>query len=125
MSIALILVVDDDPTIREFVSLVLQDEGYLVDSAPNGIDALRRIEQQPPALILLDMHMPLMDGWDFADAYHSLSPPHAPIIVMTAGHSPQEAGTDIRASAVLPKPFDIEDLIALVQHWSSANTGAE
>lgn len=114
-----ILLVDDDPAIREFVSLVLEDEGYTVVSAPNGLDALRHIQQQAPALILLDMHMPLMNGWDFAEAYYTTNPPHAPIIVMTAGHSAHDAAAEIQANGVLPKPFDIDELLALVQHWSS------
>lgn len=119
MSAEPILLVDDDPAIREFVALVLEDEGYTVVGAPNGLDALRRIEHQAPALILLDMHMPLMNGWDFAEAYRTGPPPHAPIIVMTAGHSAHDAAADIQASGVLPKPFDIDELIALVQRLYS------
>lgn len=114
----LILLVDDDTTIREFVSLVLQDEGFSVLTAAHGQEALRLVGKHEPALILLDMHMPLMDGWEFAQAYRQTSPPHAAIVVMTAAHAAHEAAADIQASDVLPKPFDIDDLIALAHRWT-------
>lgn len=114
-----ILLVDDDPTIREFVSLVLEDEGYVVMAAPNGVDGLRRVQDQTPSVIILDMHMPIMDGWEFASAYRATQPPHAPIIVMTAAPSAREAAAEVNANGVLPKPFDIDELIALVRHWTT------
>lgn len=112
-----ILLVDDDPTIREFISIVLEDEGYAVVTATNGASALERIEEYTPSLILLDMNMPLMNGWDFAEAYSQRQGNHAPIIVMTAAQSAHIAAAEINANGVLAKPFDINDLIALVKEW--------
>lgn len=63
-----ILVVDDDPSIRTTVSDVLDMEGYSVVTAANGAETLRQIEQTRPLLVVLDMRMPVMDGWGFAEA---------------------------------------------------------
>ncbi len=63
-----VLVVDDDPAILTTVSEILQFEGYAVRTATNGAEALRLVEHARPWLILLDMRMPVMDGWGFARA---------------------------------------------------------
>jgi CheY-like chemotaxis protein len=107
-----VLVVEDDEDIRSFVSLVLRDAGYSVLEAANGLEALERVEQEPPGAILLDMKMPIMDGWAFAARYRASSPDLAPIIVMTAAHEASARAREVEASDVLGKPFDIEDLLA-------------
>ncbi len=61
-----VLVVDDDETISEFVVWVLADDGHEVISATNGMMALQKLERFDPDVILLDMRMPVMDGWQFA-----------------------------------------------------------
>ena len=68
MTEAPILVVDDDPSIVSTVSEILDFEGYPVQTAANGAEALRAIERMQPSLVLLDMRMPVMDGWGFANA---------------------------------------------------------
>ncbi|HEV2125441.1 MAG TPA: response regulator, partial [Chloroflexota bacterium] len=78
-----VMIIDDDPEIRETISLLLEDEGYRVVEAPHGAAALDLIPHHQPAVILLDMRMPEMDGWQFAAAYRELPLPHAPIITMT------------------------------------------
>jgi CheY-like chemotaxis protein len=78
-----ILVVDDDEVIVHSIEFLLVEEGYPVVVAFNGREALARAEAR---LILLDMKMPVMDGWAFAAAYRGLPGPHAPIVVMTAAH---------------------------------------
>jgi CheY-like chemotaxis protein len=80
-----VLVVDDDEAIRESVAMILVDEGYTVAMAGDGDEALEIVGEQSPALILLDIRMPRMNGLEFAAAYHALPGPHAPIVVMTAG----------------------------------------
>ncbi|CAA9555171.1 MAG: hypothetical protein AVDCRST_MAG88-1052 [uncultured Thermomicrobiales bacterium] len=114
-----ILVVDDDEGIREFVSLVLEDEGYEVLTAPHGAAALALVAHRLPAVILLDMRMPVMDGWQFAQAYRQRPGPHAPIIVVTAAREAGERGTQIDAEGVLPKPFHLAELLALVEGFAS------
>jgi DNA-binding response OmpR family regulator len=58
-----ILFVDDDESIREFVTMALTDEGYQVSTAPHGAAAIELVNREQPSLILLDMRMPIMDGW--------------------------------------------------------------
>ena len=108
-----VLIVDDSPTIRTLVAAVLEDDGYQVQTAEDGRAALEAVAQHPPALIFLDMEMPEMDGWSFADAYHSLPLPHAPIVVMTARHA-NTCAHQVEAAAALQKPFGILQLLDLV-----------
>ena len=109
------LVVDDDPDIGEFVSLALSDQGYDVATAPNGEAALRGVEERPPRLIVLDMRMPVMDGWEFARRYRQRPGPHAPIVVFTAARNAEERASEIAADAYLAKPFSLDDLIELAE----------
>ena len=112
-----VLVVDDDDSIREFVGLALSEEGYEVLSAPHGAAALDMIGELQPDLILLDMRTPIMDGWQFSRAYRQMPGPHAPIIVFTATRDAADSAAQISADGYLAKPFDLDDLIALVgQH---------
>lgn len=112
---AVVLVVDDDPTIRETVVMVLEDEGYATVAAPHGAAALSLVQHYHPAVILLDMRMPVMDGWQFAQAYRELPLPHAPIVTMTAASDASKWAAEIGANAVLAKPFEIDDLLDTVQ----------
>jgi CheY-like chemotaxis protein len=84
MAQARILVVDDDTSIRSFVEMALDSVGYAVSTAGNGAQALEVTDQVHPDLILLDMRMPVMDGWTFARTYRQQAGPHAPIVVITA-----------------------------------------
>lgn len=113
-----ILVIDDDEAIRELTTMILADDGYEVLTAPDGAAALAIAERQPPSVILLDMRMPVMDGWKFASAYRSMPGQHAPIIVVSAAHDAEAWATEIGADAVLPKPFDLDDLLLLVERHS-------
>jgi two-component system, chemotaxis family, chemotaxis protein CheY len=116
-----ILVVDDDPVTLRIIADTLADEGYEALTAPHGAAALDCLEQRQAAgapaadLILLDMRMPLMDGWAFAEAYRRTPGPHAPIVVMTAAHDALDRAAQIGAEGVLSKPFDLDDLLAIVQ----------
>src|SRR5438132_564747 len=84
----LILVVDDDPSIRATVTEILELELYPVRTAPNGAAALRVVNEEPPALVLLDMRMPVMDGWAFARALRDRGD-STPIVMMTAAQDAQ------------------------------------
>jgi len=112
-----ILVVDDDDTIAMTLESFLVEEGYKVMVAHNGKEALERAEELPPAVILLDMKMPIMDGWAFANAYRQQDGPHAPIIVMTAAHDSRQRASEIAADGFIPKPFDLDDLLALIHRY--------
>lgn len=109
-----ILVVDDEDVILTTVESLLSEEGYTVVTAANGREALDQIARERPCLILLDMKMPVMDGWAFAAAYRRLPGPHAPILMMSAATDVHSRAADIFADGYVDKPFDIEDLLARV-----------
>jgi chemosensory pili system protein ChpA (sensor histidine kinase/response regulator) len=84
-----ILVVEDDPDAREFMSVLLTSSGYEIMSASNGLEALVRMRQRRPCLVLLDMQMPVMDGWTFRE--RQLADPAlaaVPVICVTAFFDP-------------------------------------
>jgi CheY-like chemotaxis protein len=110
-----ILVIEDDDDIRDFVSMVLEDAGYSVAAAANGAVALQTLQDDEPAAILLDMKMPVMDGWQFAARYSELSAKQAPIIVMTAAHEAAARAAQVHAEGVLSKPFELQELLAIVK----------
>ncbi|MBI3978710.1 MAG: response regulator [Chloroflexi bacterium] len=114
-----VLVVDDDESIREFITLALASEGYEVVAAPHGAAALRLVDKCQPSLILLDLLMPVMDGWEFSRAYHQTPGPHTPIILLTASRGAVESATEMNAAAFLAKPFDLNDLLDLVNHFAN------
>jgi len=109
-----LLVVDDDLAIREMLDLVLTSEGYEVLTAPHGAEALRLLSQARPSVILLDMKMPVMDGWQFLERYRRLPDPKVPIVVLTAAQDDKNRAADIGADAYIAKPFAIDDLIRVL-----------
>ena len=110
------LVVDDDHDIAELVRLALTDEGYEVVIASNGSSALQATLETAFDLILLDMRMPVMDGWEFAREYRSRAGPRAPVIVITAARDAAERAAEIDADGYLSKPFSLEELLDIVDH---------
>jgi CheY-like chemotaxis protein len=118
-----VLVVDDDSAIREFVSMALEDEGYEVVTAPHGAAALELVRQEAPRAIVLDMRMPVMDGWEFSRVYRQLPGPHAPIIVATAARDVEERAAQVQADAFLGKPFDLDALLGVVEQCIKSGRG--
>ncbi len=107
-----VLVVDDDRDIRQVVSWALEDEGYSVVEASNGREALEAVQRDAPKAILLDLGMPVMDGWTFVrECRDARVCDGVPIVVMSAGHRAGEA-TKIGAADFLAKPFDLDVLLA-------------
>ncbi len=105
-----VLVIDDERDIRQVLVYVLEDEGYQVDEAPDGEAALELIERQHPDVIILDMKMPGMDGWEFVRRYRERYDHQAPIIVLTAAQDAARRGADVSADGYVPKPFDLDVL---------------
>jgi two-component system, chemotaxis family, chemotaxis protein CheY len=116
--VSTVLVVDDDATIRQFLEMALTDQGYPVVTAEDGRAALEAVDRARPDLILLDMRMPVLDGWGFAEAYRRTLPPHAPIIVLTAARNAAQYAGEIRADAFLAKPFELRELLRLVRQFT-------
>ena len=117
-----ILVVDDDPTILATVSEVLDMEGYDVVTATNGAEALVAVDQSVPSLVLLDMRMPVLDGWGFMRAVRERGLTLT-VVVMTAAADARRWGREIGAEGVLAKPFDIDELVRAVQQWRPQGAG--
>jgi CheY-like chemotaxis protein len=112
-----VLVVDDDESIRSVVTAALREEGYDVLEATNGAAALEIVRQLSPVVILLDMWMPVMNGWEFVRQYRALPGPHAPIVVMTAAVDAKRRGAEIAADGVLAKPFELDSLLDTVASY--------
>jgi two-component system response regulator MprA len=116
-----ILIVEDDRAIREMVAAILELEGYAVEAAANGAEALAVTERYRPALILLDMDMPVLGGPEFAREIRRRYPDPAPVVVVTATRSARHWAARIGAEGALPKPFELDDLLALVEWLSPAD----
>jgi DNA-binding response OmpR family regulator len=108
-----ILVVDDDALLRSSVAAVLADEGYDVDLAGDGVDALAKIHANPPDVILLDLLMPRMNGKALLETLHaSAATSGIAVLVMTALHGFESHRTlALGAKDLVEKPFDIDELL--------------
>jgi len=113
-----ILVVEDDHEIQQAIRDVLSLTGYPVVTAEHGGAALDVVEHQPVGLIVLDMKMPVMDGWAFARAYRARVASPAPIVVLTAARDAAKWAAEVDAIAYLAKPFDLDDLLDLVERYA-------
>ncbi len=110
-----ILVVDDDQDLLDLLAFVLSAEGYDVKTAADGLEALGAVQALMPHLILLDMKMPVMNGWEFAAEFHNLYDCGAPIVVVTAAENAEKRAEEIGASGWISKPFDVGALIDVVR----------
>ena len=111
-----VLVVDDEPGIRDFLTTALESEGYTVFGACNGADALAAARERRPDVILLDLLMPIMDGRTFAAVYRRAPGPHAPIIAMSA--SAKVLGVNAKLPEVFAhfdKPFELDELFEAIE----------
>lgn len=112
-----VLVVDDDPSIRRMIVAALKRDGYTFCEAPNGKEALELMRHEHPNVVVLDLMMPVLSGWDVLQA-RELEPElkQIPVIVISANRAPEVAtAVDKGICAFLPKPFDIGALGALVR----------
>ena len=111
-----ILIVDDDRAIREVLAMVLKDEGFDVDTAANGPDALEQIGRQRPVLVLLDLQMPGMAGWEVLEHLREARV-DVPVLFMSAGYRAKAAAEQYRADGYLAKPFELDELLAVVKRF--------
>ena len=109
-----VLVVDDEPDLRDLVALTLGDEGFEVDVARDGRDALERISARAPDLVLLDMMMPVMDGHTLCEELRARGALPR-VVVMTAADHVAQCARDVGAVGWLAKPFDIDDLVVAIR----------
>jgi CheY-like chemotaxis protein len=114
-----ILIVDDQPAIREMFSALLEDEGYAVACAANGREALDYLHQaeELPGLILLDLAMPVMTGYEFLrEQRQDAMLASIPIILMTARGNFEQEGVDSYAAGYIHKPTDLDALLAAIRY---------
>ena len=111
-----ILVVDDEREIAAFVVDLLTEEGYAVHVVHDGASALLAIRANPPDLVLLDVAMPVMTGDEVLRELRATGFTYLPIIIATAGLRPEQY-LRIGATAILPKPFAIDQLLDTVARY--------
>jgi CheY-like chemotaxis protein len=121
-----VLVVDDDEGVRAMLGAALEDAGYQVAAAADGEAALGAVENEPPDVILLDLMLPNVSGWDFLDAYRRSPGPHAPVVLISALKPAALQRTRLRAvDAVVPKPITLDHLLGVVGACLGARVAPE
>lgn len=110
-----VLIVDDEAEIRDVLSLLLAGEDIEVLAAEDGWEGLRLARDEQPDLILMDIHMPVLDGVT-ATALLKRDPrtAHIPVIAMSAGRNLRRQSSGLSADGLLAKPFDLDELLAHV-----------
>lgn len=111
-----VLVVEDDRDSRELVGLLLELHGYRVLLAPDGAAALEVLQNERPCVILLDLMMPKMNGWQFRDVQRADDRLRSiPVVVMSADGNAEREARAVEAQACLRKPLDAARLLELVR----------
>ena len=122
-----VLVVDDEPTIRALVAKIVERAGYRVDVARDGADAIAKLEQQRYAVLIVDLMMPVVDGYAVVEWVKEHADPKPAIIVVTAGDSAATRRLDGSVvHSVIRKPFDVDvlsDLIAAAAKIAGTRDG--
>jgi two-component system alkaline phosphatase synthesis response regulator PhoP len=115
MSQDLILIVDDEPNIIELGRLYLENEGFVVEAANDGLEALRKFERLTPTLIVLDLMLPELDGWEVCKKIRAKS--DVPIIMLTARTDDVDkiVGLELGADDYMTKPYNPRELVARVK----------
>jgi CheY-like chemotaxis protein len=111
-----ILVVEDHADLREMLAVLLESEGFTVQTATNGVEALKCLDAALPSVILLDLMMPVMTGDEFRE--RQLADPRyrdVPVICMTAAHDGRARAERIRADEYFQKPLDFDQLLTVVR----------
>jgi len=112
---ARILVVDDDPTIRELLSIHLRNAGYEVDTACDGVEAGYGVLRARPDLIIVDVNMPHLDGFEFVEAVRAESSMRElPVIFLTSAEEGELRGKALGAVGYVPKPVRADRLLSVV-----------
>jgi len=111
-----VLIVEDEPAVGQVAAAVLTDEGHEVRWVANGRDGLTVLIEWGPDVIVLDLMMPVMDGRTFRAEQQRLTGPasRAPVIVLSGAREARAVADEMGAVAAITKPFDLDDLVAVV-----------
>ncbi|HET9594458.1 MAG TPA: response regulator [Anaeromyxobacteraceae bacterium] len=113
-----VMVIEDDFAIRETLRELLEDQGFHVTGAANGREALARLAEHAPRLILLDLMMPVMDGIEFRSAQQRDERlAGIPVVVISADHGLAQKASNMAVEGFLAKPFELDELIETVQRY--------
>ena len=118
---ALVLVVDDEPQIVDFLSLLLEDEGYRVRQAYNGRDALKAIDEEPPHLVITDVMMPVTNGIELLREIDASDRDPAPKVILMSAVTHRAPAEGV---PFIQKPFDIDEMLSMVDGALDARDSA-
>jgi chemosensory pili system protein ChpA (sensor histidine kinase/response regulator) len=119
--VPLVLVVDDSITVRRVTQRLLQREGYRVALAADGLQALEKLQEERPTVVLSDIEMPRMDGFDLARNIRADANLHdLPIIMITSriAQKHREHAMELGVNHYLGKPYSDDELLSLIQHYA-------
>ncbi len=115
-----VLVVDDDPDLVAICSFVLENEGYEIGVARNGFEAFDKLKKDDVDVVLLDAMMPAMDGITVCRLIKDTHGKKVPVVVMSASQIMCERAKQHQADAVLPKPFNIDELVNIINRLAQS-----
>jgi DNA-binding response OmpR family regulator len=115
-----VLVVDDDDELAEVLRQALRDSGYAVATVRHGAAALELIGQIRPDLILLDLKMPIMDGWSFVRQYRRSGKAGGRIVLLSGHPDVREITVSLAADAYVGKPFELTELLRTLEQQLGA-----
>lgn len=119
-----ILVVDDEPQVVWMLQFSLEAEGYQTLSARDGRAALDEVREHHPSVVLLDIMMPVMDGWAFLEELQALPPEERPRVIVVSARSSlrdRAKAAELGADAFVAKPFNVDDLLVVLHDIEQAS----
>jgi two-component system response regulator MprA len=116
-----ILVVDDDQALRRLVERALVLEGYTVETVSSGHEAIERVRESPPDLVLLDLMLPDFDGKTVLRQLRQEGFEKLPVVIFTAGVLPAEEREALQGTAIVSKPFDLDEFLATIRSQFALN----
>jgi CheY-like chemotaxis protein len=119
-----VLVVDDEPQVVWMLQFSLEAEGYQTYSARDGVAALDEVREHHPSLMLLDIMMPVMDGWAVLESLRSLPDEDRPRVVVVSARSSlrdRAKAAELGADAFVAKPFNVDDLLGVLHDLERAS----
>lgn len=115
-----VLIVDDDAQLQRTMQWLLEDEGLKVETASNGEEALAMVREHRPALVILDLNLPTLDGEGVMEGLRVIHGTTIPVIVVSSDGLIDQRARGMGASSWLSKPFEIDELVAAV--WGALDT---